>query len=52
LLQINYFFVAARKNTPPVAVIKPVNQEVKLPNSAILDGSGGSIIKIDIIKHT
>ena len=30
---------AARKNTPPVAVIKPVNQEVKLPNSAILDGS-------------
>ncbi|XP_071142379.1 dyslexia-associated protein KIAA0319-like protein isoform X12 [Mytilus edulis] len=30
---------AARQNTPPVAVIKPMNQEVKLPNSAILDGS-------------
>lgn len=30
---------AARQNTPPAAVIKPVNQVVKLPNSAILDGS-------------
>ncbi|CAC5410664.1 Dyslexia-associated protein KIAA0319-like protein [Mytilus coruscus] len=30
---------SARQNTPPVAVIKPMNQEVKLPNSAILDGS-------------
>ncbi|XP_013408789.1 dyslexia-associated protein KIAA0319-like protein isoform X2 [Lingula anatina] len=29
-----------RKNTPPVAVIKPASQRIELPNSAILDGSG------------
>ncbi|KAL5013233.1 hypothetical protein ScPMuIL_007503 [Solemya velum] len=29
-----------RTNVPPVANIKPSKQEVKLPNSAILDGSG------------
>lgn len=33
-------FAAARKNSPPVAVINPKEQVVKLPNSAILDGSG------------
>ncbi|XP_062573171.1 dyslexia-associated protein KIAA0319-like protein isoform X1 [Saccostrea cucullata] len=32
----------ARKNSPPVAVIKPTKQIVKLPNSAILDGSDSS----------
>ncbi|XP_045183076.2 dyslexia-associated protein KIAA0319-like protein isoform X2 [Mercenaria mercenaria] len=29
----------ARQNQPPVAVITPTNLQVKLPNSAILDGS-------------
>lgn len=28
-----------RQNQPPVAIIKPTNLQVKLPNSAILDGS-------------
>lgn len=28
-----------RQNKPPVAIIKPTNLQVKLPNSAILDGS-------------
>ncbi|XP_078332823.1 dyslexia-associated protein KIAA0319-like protein isoform X1 [Crassostrea virginica] len=31
-----------RKNSPPVAVINPKEQIVKLPNSAILDGSDSS----------
>ncbi|KAL4218544.1 hypothetical protein ACF0H5_023278 [Mactra antiquata] len=30
---------AARENKPPVAVITPTQLEIKLPNSAILDGS-------------
>ena len=30
---------AARQNQPPVAIIKPTSLQVKLPNSAILDGS-------------
>ncbi|XP_021367738.1 dyslexia-associated protein KIAA0319-like protein isoform X2 [Mizuhopecten yessoensis] len=29
----------ARKNQPPVAIIKPANQAIKVPNLAILDGS-------------
>ncbi|XP_050397494.1 dyslexia-associated protein KIAA0319 isoform X1 [Patella vulgata] len=29
----------ARKNQEPVAIIKPTNQEIKLPNSGLLDGS-------------
>ncbi|XP_060562361.1 LOW QUALITY PROTEIN: dyslexia-associated protein KIAA0319-like protein, partial [Ruditapes philippinarum] len=29
----------ARENKPPVAVVTPTNLQVKLPNSAILDGS-------------
>ncbi|KAJ8322025.1 hypothetical protein KUTeg_000496 [Tegillarca granosa] len=33
---------AARKNMPPVAVIKPTHQEVKLPNTPILDGSAST----------
>lgn len=32
----------ARQNSPPVAVINPKEQVVKLPNSAILDGSDSS----------
>lgn len=36
--------VATRKNSPPVAVINPKEQIVKLPNSAILDGSGKAYI--------
>ena len=32
-------FPAKRQNKPPVAIIKPTNLQVKLPNSAILDGS-------------
>ncbi|XP_048730594.2 dyslexia-associated protein KIAA0319-like protein isoform X2 [Ostrea edulis] len=31
-----------RQNSPPVAVIKPTKQTVKLPHSAILDGSDSS----------
>lgn len=30
---------AARKNQPPVAIIKPAKQTIKVPNLAILDGS-------------
>ncbi|CAL1530068.1 unnamed protein product [Lymnaea stagnalis] len=31
-----------RENKPPVAIIVPASQEVYLPNSAILDGSGST----------
>ena len=37
--QFEFLFPATRENKAPVAIIKPENLQVKLPNSAILDGS-------------
>lgn len=39
----NIYFTAKRINKPPVAIISPLSQTVKLPNTvAVLDGSTSS----------
>lgn len=39
---ISIFLTAARLNENPVAVVKPLQQEVQLPNDVVIEGSGST----------